>query len=349
MKGSYMNVERTRLWADLQHAPGVLQRTLAARDGIISAAGLLRSGKARRLVAVGNGASSYIAQALWLASLETPGAAPVQVTAVPAGLLTTGRFSWEAGDAMLAISASGEARDLISAMRNLPKGVSRLALTASPESTIAGLADAVVRVADAPLDSLTHSHPYQGAVAAALATWAEATDDDTLRAALATTAEEVAARTAGAQAWAERVLEGHELPTAFFAFGSGTGWAAALEASLLVKELAQVPGEGVELREAATTVMTTLRPGHLVVDLTPGAPGAEETEDACSGRGARVVRTGAVPDTRVSPITSFPELAALALRLTFASGLDPDAPAWSDTYFEVARQKASVTPVPTGR
>ena len=84
---------------------------------------------------------------------------------------------------------------------------------------------------------------------------------------------------------------GHRLPTAFFAFGSGTGWAAALEASLLVKELAQVPGEGVELREAATTVMTTLKPGHLVVDLTPGAPGADETEAACSGRGSRVVRT----------------------------------------------------------
>jgi len=85
MKGSYMNVERTRLWADLQHAPDVLRRTLAARDGITSAAGLLRAGKVRRLVAVGNGASSYIAQALWLASLESPGTAPVQVTAVVDG------------------------------------------------------------------------------------------------------------------------------------------------------------------------------------------------------------------------------------------------------------------------
>ena len=31
------------------------------------------------------------------------------------------------------------------------------------------------------------------------------------------------------------------------------------------------------------------------------------------------------------------------------SRLDPDAPAWSDTYFEVARQKSEPTPVRTGR
>src|SRR6478735_2524314 len=115
LKGSHMKVDQTLLWADLQHTPHVLPRTLAARDGICSAADLLRSGKVSRLVVVGNGASSYIAQALWLASLETAGGAPVHVDAVPAGLLTTGRFRGEAGDAMLAISASGEARDLISA------------------------------------------------------------------------------------------------------------------------------------------------------------------------------------------------------------------------------------------
>jgi fructoselysine-6-P-deglycase FrlB-like protein len=344
-----MDVESTRLWTDLEHTPDVLRRTLADRNGINDAAALLRSGKVRRLVAVGNGASSYIAHALWLASLETPGPAPVQVTGVPAGLFTTERFHWDEGDAVLAISASGEARDLISSLRDMPEGVTRLALTASPESTIAGMSDAVVTVADAPLDSLTHSHPYQGAVAAALAMWAEASDDHDLRSVLDGVADEVAGRTGRAVAWADEVLDGHPVPSAFFAFGSGTGWAAALEASLLVKELAQVPGEGVELREAATTVMTTLKPGHLVVDLTPGAPGAEETEEACSGRGARVVRTHPVTDTRVSPITTFPELAALALRLTFACGLDPDAPAWSDTYFEVARQKSAPAPVRTGR
>ena len=124
-----------------------------------------------------------------------------------------------------------------------------------------------------------------------------------------------------------------------------------MEASLRVKELAQIPGEGVELREAATTVMTTLKPGHLVVNLTPAAPGADEAEEACAGRGARVLRTppSAESDVRLSPVTAFPALAALALGLTLASGGDPDAPAWRDTYFEVARERTHSSPAPAGR
>ena len=337
-----MDVEGTLLWSDLQHTPDVLARTLAEQAGRATAADLLRSGEVRRVVAVGNGASSYVAQALWLASLETPGRPPVEVTAVPAGLLATGRFRLREGDAMLALSASGEARDLIGAMRDLPAGVRRIAVTSTPDSTIAGLADAVVPVASASGESLTHSHAYCGAVAACLALWAETTEDTVLEAALHRSPGVVAAAIGPGLAWAEQVLAGSELPTAFFAFGSGAGWAAALETSLLVKELAQIPGEGVELREAATTVMTTLRPGHLVVDLTPDAPGAEETEHACAGRGARVVAAvPAEPDTRLSPITSFPASAALGLGLTLASGADPDAPAWSQTYFEVARERTA--------
>lgn len=336
-----MDIQGTRLWADLQHTPEVLTATLQDDTVRREAADLLRSGRVRRLVAVGNGASSYIAQALWLASLETPGVAPVPVVAMPAGLLTTGRVRWQPGDALLALSASGEARDLVATMQALPDDVHRIAVTSSPGSTIARLAHLVLPVATAPAASVTHSHAYCGAVLAGLALWAEATDDDTLRAACARAPQTFADDLGPGLAWAEQVLAGHDVPTAAFACGAGTGWAAALEASLLVKELAQIPGEGVELREAATTVMTTLRPGHLVVDLTPGAPGADEAEQACAGRGARVVRTDPASETdlRLSPVTTFPALTALALGLTLASGADPDAPAWRDTYFEVARER----------
>ena len=346
-----MNVVGTRLWADVQHTPDVLETTLREDEGRRAAAKLLRSGQVRRLVAVGNGASSYIAQSLWLAALETPAGGPVHVTAVPAGLLTTGRMRWEAGDAILAISASGEARDLIGALQQLPDGVSRIAVTSSPTSTIAGLSDAVVPVATASQESLTHSHAYCGAVQACLALWAEATEDSALQAALERAPEVFRARLRDSLGWADEVLHGLDLPTAAFAFGSGSGWAAALEASLLIKELAQIPGEGVELREAATTVMTTLRPGHLVVDLTPGSPGADEAETACAGRGARVVRTPPSQelDNRLAPVTTFPELTALALGLSLAAGQDPDTPAWSDTYFEVAREQTSTSTTPDGQ
>jgi fructoselysine-6-P-deglycase FrlB-like protein len=346
-----MDVEGTRLWTDLLRTPDVLARTLREDDGTRQASRLLRSGEVRRLVAVGNGASSYIAHALWLASLETPGRAPVQVLALPAGLLTTGRMHWQGGDALLSISASGEARDLVSTLQALPDGVRTIAVTSTPASTVARLSDVVVSVAPDRQESVTHSHAYCGAVLACLALWAETTEDDDLRAAVRRAPDVFRDGLAPGQAWAEEALAGAEVPTAAFTCGSGAGWAAALEASLLVKELAQVPGEGVELREAATTVMTTIKPGHLLVNLTPAAPGAGEAEDACAGRGARVLRAPAAAehDLRLSPVTSFPAMTALALRLTLASGADPDAPAWRDTYFEVARERTGPSPAPAGR
>ena len=345
-----MNIAATQLWLDVAHIPEVLESTAQA-DGLTSASKLMRSGSTRRLVAVGNGASSYIAQALWLASLEGETRPPVDVVAIPAGLLGTGRLRWTDEDAILAISASGEARDLIAALQALPPSVQKIAVTSSPDSTIAGLCDAVITVATAPQRTMTHSHAYCGAAQACLSFWAEVTGDAGLRAAVDGAAQTVANGLERSVSWAEHVLDGAELPTAAFAFGAGTGWAAAMEASLLVKELAQIPGEGVELREAATTVMTTLQPGHLVVDLTPHDPAAGEADAACEGRGARVVRIDqpAGLDSRLAPISTFTDMTALATGLALAAGRDPDTPAWTDTYLEVARPQGAQNHLPAPR
>lgn len=332
-----MSIAATRLWLDVAHIPDVLQRT-TREGGFGAATRLMWARGTRRLVAVGNGASSYAAQALWLASLESR-ARPVEVVAIPAGLLGTGRVSWSDHDAILAISASGEARDLIAALRGMPPSVAKIAVTSSPDSTIAALCDAVITVASAPQQTMTHSHAYCGAVQACLCLWAELTQDATLRAALDGAAETVRHGLDRSVAWAETLLDGAEPPAAAFAFGAGVGWAAAMEGALLVKELAQIPGEGVELREAATTVMTTLRPGHLVVDLTPQAPDAGEADAACEGRGARVARVDQPTETdnRIAPISTFTDMTALATGLALSCGRDPDAPAWTNTYLEVAR------------
>src|ERR687895_309988 len=66
----------------------------------------------RRIVATGNGAAYYAAMALWIASVRAP-SDRVDVVAVPAGLVAGGAFSWRPGDRLLAISTSGELRDLI--------------------------------------------------------------------------------------------------------------------------------------------------------------------------------------------------------------------------------------------
>src|SRR5436305_14297733 len=103
----------TGLWHDVSGLPESLAATITARDGVEDVAALLGSEGVRRIVATGNGAAYYVAVALWLASLE--GRAGPELVAVPSGLVARGAFVWRPGDALLAVSSSGEFRDLVEA------------------------------------------------------------------------------------------------------------------------------------------------------------------------------------------------------------------------------------------
>jgi glucosamine 6-phosphate synthetase-like amidotransferase/phosphosugar isomerase protein len=128
------------------------------------------------------------------------------------------------------------------------------------------------------------------------------------------------------------------------AFGSGPAWAAALEAALLLKEVSGMPAEGVETREGATSAMMALHPGDLALSLPTRADDAllAEAEEACAGRGARVLRAP-VPtteDRRLAAVSTFPAVAVLSASIGLTRGLDVDRPAWTDAYYRVARGPA---------
>lgn len=326
-------LHETGLWQDVQELPESLAATLDAREGVAGAARLL--GQARRVVASGNGAAYYVAVALWLASLE--GAGGPEVVAVPSGLLARGAFRWRPGDALLAVSSSGEFRDLVEAI-DAGAPAPYAAVTANAGSTLGGRAGerALVRVLHQR--AVTHTQAFCGAVAAALAIWAELTSDATLADALRAVPDEVAASLAATRAWLDSL--GELDPAVAIAFGSGPGWASALEAGLLLKEVAGVPAEGVETREGATSAMMALQPGHLALSLPTAAdPLLEEAEEICRSRGAIVLRApspGRV-DRRLAAITSLAPAAALSARIGLARGLDVDRPAWTDDYYRVAR------------
>ena len=74
-------------------------------------------------------------------------------------------------------------------------------------------------------------------------------------------------------------------PAAAIAFSAGPGWAAALEAALLLKEVAGVPAEGVDAREGATSAMYALGAAHLAVSLPVGDPAEAEAERLCAEAG----------------------------------------------------------------
>jgi fructoselysine-6-P-deglycase FrlB-like protein len=222
-----------------------------------------------------------------------------------------------------------------------PTGLAVAALTGTPGSSIGAGADATAIVAPGPQDAVTHTHAYCGAVAAGLWLLAELTADPELHAALAGAPAAADAAIGAAGRWSDEVLSDVPTPPAAFAFGSGPAWAAALEAALVVKEICQIPTEGVEAREAATTAMTTLLPEHLVVALpTRDDPVCADSERVCASRGATVVRApgGELADRRLAPITTFPAAVALAIELARRNGTDPDQPAWIATYYETARR-----------
>ena len=327
----------TGLWADVREVPGALGDTLEAAEGVEEAARVLRSGGAERIVATGNGAAYYVAHALWLATLESNGPVP-PIVPVPCGIAGRERFRWRPGDAVLAISSSGEFRDVVEIARRAA-GRPCVAITASAGSSLAAAADATVLQRVASQRAVTHTQALAGAYASGLALWAALAGDAELTAVLATAPEAAARAVRDAESWAVDAGDA-ELPAAAVVVGGGTAWAAALELALMLKEISRIPAEGVETREGATSAMFGLGPGHLMISLDPaGDRLGDEAVRLCAAAGATTLRLPGAggADARLAPITTLPAAAALAAELALAAGHDVDRPTWTDAYYETAR------------
>ena len=330
----------TAVWREALGIPDALERTGSEAAGFDEVVALMRG--ARRVVATGNGASYYAALALWLVSLEDE-VPPVDVVAVPAGLLATGDFVWRRGDLLLAISSSGELRDVLTA---LDAGAPRpyASVTANAESSIGRGAGAAALVHVETQDAAMHTQGFTGAVLVTLALWARLCNDGRIDEAVHEAPGLVVDQLARAEAWAAAAADGVGRPSAAIAVGSGYAWPAALEAALLLEELAVVPSEGLETREGATTGMYALGAGQLVLAL-PSRPTTllEEAERVWRARGADVLHApdGELGDPLVAPLTTFPAVLALAATLGLRAGLDVDRPAWVDAYYETTRRPSA--------
>jgi fructoselysine-6-P-deglycase FrlB-like protein len=333
-----MSFQDTGLWADVRELPGALEATLAASEGVTAAADVLRSDGVRRVVATGNGAAYYVAHALWLASLECTEPGP-PIVALPCGVVAHERFRWQPGDAVLAVSSSGEFREVVEVVRRSGDRPT-VAITAQAESALAAAATVTVLQHVESQRAVTHTQALSGAYACGLALWAELTGDAGLRTCLVTATAEAARAVAEAEEWAAEHAGGLAPPAAAVVVGGGAAWAAALELALMLKEISRVPAEGVETREGATSAMFGLAPGHLMASFDPpGDPLGDEALRLCAATGATTLRMPGVTtaDTRLAPITTIPGAAALSAALAQARGHDVDQPGWTDAYYETAR------------
>jgi glutamine---fructose-6-phosphate transaminase (isomerizing) len=337
----------SRLWADTLAIPRSIDATLAERDGFGAVETLLRDEATRRVVLSGNGAAWYVALAVSLALLESS-RTPSPVVAVPAGLVAAGAFRWQPGDVLLAVSTSGELRDLVELL-DAPAPAARpervALVTASPESTLARHAGAVALTKLADPAAFTHSQAYAANLVTVLSILAAWSGDDELAAVARSAAAAAAASIEESDGWPESTAwpaAGSAPPRMATVFGSGAGWAAALEAALLLREVARIPAEGTETREAATSSMFSLGEPDLVVSLRGrDDPLADEAADVSRSMGARVLTAPgcATGDRRLAPILAFPASVRLAIDLAALQGLDPDAPATAAAYYRTARRR----------
>jgi fructoselysine-6-P-deglycase FrlB-like protein len=306
--------------------PASLEGTLARTRELDAAAATLAG--AGRILVTGNGASHYAGLAAAIASLRTR----VELQAVPSGLLPG--IAFRTGDAVLLVSVSGEFRDLVEALELLPRPL--VVVTAGQESTLARAADALVPLTVDDHGTATHPQDFCNAAVASLALLARLSRDRELRRLLDAVPGHVAATAAAVEAW----LPAIERPEAAVCAGHGTAWAGALELALLLKEIARVPAEGLETREAATSALTGMHERCLAVALASrGDPVLAEARRLWATSGARLLEVpfGAQLDERVVPVVSFPAGAALAVVLALQAGLDPDRPWWVDAYLSTAR------------
>ena len=326
----------TGLFADLLLTPGTVTATVAAATGFDDVAALLTAPGVRRVVVTGNGAQWHVALALSLAWLHVADP-PVELIAVPGGLVAGGTFPWRTGDRLLALSSSGEFRDVIEAINTgAPRPIA--AITANAGSTIGVAAEARALVQVDTLRARTHTQGYAGALAAGLAVIARMSGDEVLGAAAAGAGARLAPLVGQA---ASLPVDAGPRPHAGVCVGTGPAWPAALHTALCLREVSILPIDGYETREGATTGRFSTVPDDLAVAVAGVRPDPllDEAAGILEEGGARVVRIEGDPgaDPRLAPIMALPHAIALAIDMAHLAGLDADAPSWAGAYDRTSR------------
>jgi fructoselysine-6-P-deglycase FrlB-like protein len=338
--------QHTDLWRETVQIPECLALTSDRAEGFEEVAALLQRDEVERVVVSGSGASYYAALALWLAALGSE-SAPAELVAVPAGFLAAGAFRWRSGDALVAVSTSGESRDLLAVAES--EGAPRpfAVITADPNASLPLLAGAVARTVVLQSNAVTHSQAFCALVGALCSIWALVSGDQSLGRAVGEAPPACDTVIEATPMWVEEYVGSVNPPPAAIAFGSGPAWAAALEGALLLKEVARVPCEGSETREGATTTMTELLPDYLVVSIPRRDDSlAHEAEALSRSLGCRVLSIpgGAEGVERLVAVTTFAPLAALSIDLGLKGGWDVDHPSWYADYESTARRTKGPVP-----
>ena len=260
--------------ADVLASPAALRGALEA--GIPPAAADLV--RARSVVVAGMGSSRFAA----LDALPHLRAAGVDARVELASVATVPQDP--DGTVLVAISSSGETREVVELARSWPGEV--IGLTARPASRLAAAATVLVTLACVDETSGIACQGYRATLAALLALGVPAVDER-----LQGAADALDALISDHAAWvgpAADVLDG---PEEIHVIGSGRRSGLLEQAALMLREAPRIPALPVDTADWLHVGLYTLLPGGRAL-LLSGSPDDDEVVSTVSGRGGRTVVVG---------------------------------------------------------
>jgi glutamine---fructose-6-phosphate transaminase (isomerizing) len=341
---------------EVHETPSAIRTTLAeTAHAARAAAAALHERMPRRIYLVGNGTSLYSSMAAGYLARALAGPEGPLVLALPAGDFRYFPPALNRHDAVVGVSASGEFRDVLAVFERLRGECLCIGITHVPGSSITHLADLTLLAGGGPSQVPVMTKTYASTLTAAymlLLEFFDAPEPFVHDLAAAADRCEAALEAAG-RALPELVPMLAAFEHAFY-FGAGSGYAAALEGALKLKEMALLHAEGSETWEMASGPATIVAAHTACVALYTGGPGDAATADGARHArqwGARVIEVGpnaAADDLHLpiaaphydafAPLALVPPLALLAYRVAQARGATPDTPTWRERYLAQGMQ-----------
>jgi glucosamine--fructose-6-phosphate aminotransferase (isomerizing) len=335
---------------EVRELPAAIRATLKeTRPSAVEAASATRERSPRRVYVIGNGTSFYAALAASYTARALAGPGDPSVLAMMSGDFRYFTPALGTDDAVVGVTASGEFRDVLATFEQLEGKCLRIGITHVRGSSITRLADVTLTGGGGPSRVPVTTKTYASTLTAAHLLMLElfsASED--YFADLETSADRAAAAISDAEKLVpDLVPELSEFEHAF-CFGAGSGYAAALEGALKMKEMPLLHAEGSETWEMASGPSTMVDERALCIALYTGSESDEQTGAIARHArdwGARVMDIG--PDApavdmhvpvAVPQKEAFASLALvapvylLAYRIARTRGIDPEKPHWRERY-----------------
>lgn len=338
--------------AEIESEPDAIAASLNLREAARETVARVRARGLRRLYVIGNGTSYHTGLAA--ATLYRRMAQPHEPLVVP---MTAGEFyhyppALGPDDALLGISASGEFREVVAAVRAVHGRVPTIGVVHATGSTLAGIADHVLLAPGGPTAVPVMTKTFASTFAVTCVLMGELLGGDRANQvadSLQLAANAASKAIADATARVASIAGTMDKAQSIFVVGGGCAFPAALEAALKLKEMALVHAEGVETWEMETGAATLIGPRTTVIALEPAGPALEAVRRLvrhCADWGAPIIEVAVEPTVEGSQVLPLPDGAAedyaalvavppvalLAFALARLRGLDPDRPAWASRY-----------------